>query len=143
MYANLLGARVGKADVDSGLLVHGNRFIPVADAIATVNDAGTMWSIALVNRHPSEEMDCTAKLKDAPLSGSFHATVLVGDSPDAYNDIEHPNRVTPEERRLTFKNGTVKLPPHSLTIVEVPVTKVLRGKTKADSADRIPIHARQ
>jgi len=120
MYANLLGSCVGRADVDAGLLVHGNRFIPVADAIATVNDAGTMWSIALVNRHPSKEMDCTVELKDAPLSGTFHATVLAGDSPDAYNAIEHPNRVVPENRRLTFDNGVVKLPPHSLTIIKVP-----------------------
>jgi alpha-N-arabinofuranosidase len=43
--------------------------------------------------------------------------VLAGDSPDAYNDIEHPDRVKPEEMMILIKDGIVKLPPHSLMIV--------------------------
>jgi hypothetical protein len=42
-------------------------------------------------------------------------------SPDAYNDVEHPNRVVPEQRKLTFGQGESNLPAHSLTIVKVPV----------------------
>ncbi len=121
MYANLLGNRVGKAAVeDAGLLRHGGRFIPMVDVVATVDDAGSTWSIALVNRHPSEPVDCTVKLKDTPVEGTFAATVLDGDSPEAYNDIGHPERVTPEKRELVFRDGIVKLPPHSLAIVHVP-----------------------
>jgi len=52
--------------------------------------------------------------------GHHEATILAGDSPDAFNDVEHPNRVVPEQTRLTFNNGVAKLPPHSLTIVRVP-----------------------
>ncbi|MCP4645720.1 MAG: alpha-N-arabinofuranosidase [bacterium] len=121
MYANLLGARVGACTVDrAGVLFHGDQFVPVVDAVATVNDAGTIWTLALVNRHPSSSVDCTVNLKDTPLSGTFAATVLEGDSPDAFNDIEHPDRVTPEDRQVTFRDGVTALPPHSLTIVDVP-----------------------
>jgi len=122
MYANLLGRRVGKAVIeDTGSLVLGNRFVAMVDAIATVDDTGDNWSIALVNRHPSKVVDCTVKLKDTLVDGTFSATILAGDSPEAYNDIENPERVIPEERSLAFDNGIVNLPPHSLTIVQVPV----------------------
>jgi alpha-N-arabinofuranosidase len=57
------------------------------------------------------------KVGEKPLEGKFEATVLAGDSPDAYNDIEHPDRVKPEEMTILFKDGIVKLPPHSLMIV--------------------------
>ncbi len=122
MYANLLGSRMGQAVIeDAGVLFHENRFISIVDAIATTNEAGTSWSIALVNRHPSQTVDCTVKLKDVPVDGTFDATILAGDSPDAFNDIEDPDRVAPEKKRLTFQGGVVELPPHSLAIVDVPV----------------------
>ena len=49
------------------------------------------------------------------------ATVLTGESPDSYNDIEHPDRVAPKGDQITFKNGIANLPPHSLTIIRVPI----------------------
>jgi len=120
MYANLLGNRVGKAVVeDSGSLVQGNRSVAMIDVVATVDAAVSAWSIALVNRHPSEAVECTVKLKGLPIDGTFPATILAGDSPEAYNDIGRPQRVVPEKRQLTFRNGIVNLPPHSLTIVHV------------------------
>jgi len=122
MYANLLGSRVVEAVVEAGPLAHGDRFVPVVDAIATVDDAGTTWSVALVNRHPSRNVPCTITIKNVPLEGRYHATILSGDSPEAYNDIEHPNRVAPKKTQLTFHKGTGKLPPHSVTILAVPAT---------------------
>lgn len=119
MYANLLGSRVAETHVDAGMLVHGERSIPVFDAVATVDETGQTWSIALGNRHPSEAIDWTVLLGDAPLSGAFEATLLVGDSPDAYNDVEHPDRVKPAGGRLVFREGRTELPPHSLVIVRV------------------------
>ena len=48
------------------------------------------------------------------------ATILAGDSPDAFNDVEHPMRVVPQKVELTADDaGAVTLPPHSLTILEV------------------------
>ena len=123
MYANLLEARLAKLDVKAGALVHGKQWIPVIDAIATVNKSHAAWSIALINRHPSEAVACTVKMKNVPLDGRYNATILAGDSPDAFNDVEHPSRVVPEQKRLTFSKGVVNLRPHSLTIV-----KITKGK---------------
>jgi alpha-N-arabinofuranosidase len=119
MYANLLESRVGKLDIQAGLLVHNSDVIPVVDAIATVDASGSNWAIALVNRHPKKEVACKITMKDLPLQGQYSATVLAGDSPDSYNDIENPDRVVCEKTQLTFNKGVVNLLPHSLTIVKV------------------------
>jgi alpha-N-arabinofuranosidase len=121
MYANLLGSLVVHCSIEAELLVQGNRFIPMVDAIGTVDEKHSVFSIALVNRHPSQKAECEIQLKGILLDGTFDASVLAGDSPEAYNDIENPQRVVPESKQLTFKNNIVKLPPHSLTIVKIPV----------------------
>ena len=123
MYANELEARVGKLDLKTGKLMHGKQSIPMIDAVATVNQSGTTWSIALVNRHPSKAATCTVKMSDALPDGRYEATILAGDSPDAFNDVEHPDRVVPEKTKLTFTKGVVELPPHSLTIVRIPLKR--------------------
>jgi alpha-N-arabinofuranosidase len=120
MYANLLGSRVVEVVVEAAPLVHGDRFIPVLDGVVTTDDAGATWSLALVNRHPSRDVACTVTIHDVPLDGRYRATVLSGDSPDSYNDIEHPNRVVPEQTQLRFTEGLGHLPPHSLTIITAP-----------------------
>jgi alpha-N-arabinofuranosidase len=121
MYANLLKECVGSLKVISGELTDGKRSVVIIDAIATVDKAGKNWSIALVNRHPSNSIDCIVRIKDRVPDGEYDATVLTGESTDSYNDIEHPDRVSPKKTKLTFKNGVVNLPPHSLTIVNVQV----------------------
>ena len=128
MYANQLEGRVGRLDLEAGMLVQGKRFIPVLDAVATVDESGNTWVIALVNRHPSKHVACTVKMKDGFLEGTYEATILTGDSPDAYNDVQHPNRVVPDMTHLTFERGVVRLPPHSLTIIRIP--KPYRPSTK-------------
>ena len=45
------------------------------------------------------------------------------DTLDAFNDIEHPNRVAPKAVELTFKRAVANLLPHSLTLVEVALKK--------------------
>jgi len=119
MYANGLESRVARLRLETGRLVHRNRSVPVIDAVATMDASGGAWSIALVNRHPSKHVACTVKMKDRLLEGRHDATILAGDSPDAFNDIEHPDRVVPRTTQLTFEKGVVSLPPHSLTIVRV------------------------
>jgi alpha-N-arabinofuranosidase len=58
-------------------------------------------------------------MKDRLLEGTYRALVLAGDSSDAYNDIQNPNRVVPQRTKLGFTKGVVNLPPHSLTIIKV------------------------
>jgi alpha-N-arabinofuranosidase len=117
MYANLLESRVAKLAVEASPYGGGKVSMPVIDAVATVDGAGKKWAIALVNRHPSETATCTVRLGERSLDGTFDATILAGDSPEAYNDVEHAGRAVPERRKLNFTKGTAGLPPHSLTIV--------------------------
>jgi len=119
MYANLLQSRVAKLEIAAERLTHEGRAVAVVDAVATVDGSGRNWSLVLVNRHPANKIACTVKIGNALLDGTYEATILAGDSPDAYNDVAHPFRVTPEETHLLFRKGTVELPPHSLTIVTV------------------------
>jgi alpha-N-arabinofuranosidase len=121
MYANELEPRVGKLELEVGNLRHGNQSIGVLDGVATVDESGKKWAVALVNRHPTKPVACTVRMKDRLLDGEYAALVLAGDSPDAFNDIAHPNRVTPQKTTLPFIKGEVNLPPHSLTIVKVPL----------------------
>jgi hypothetical protein len=67
---------------------------------------------SLSTLHPDEP--------DILLDGRYEATILAGDSPQAFNDVEHPNRVVPERTQVPFKKGVVSLLPHSLTIVRIP-----------------------
>jgi len=119
IYANLLKESVVKADVQADELRHGDASVAVIDAIATVDGGGENFSIALVNRHPSDEVDCTVKLGKTLLEGIYKTTVLDGESPDAYNDIENPDRVVPREMEIHFRNGVASLPPHSLSLIEI------------------------
>ena len=120
MYANELEDRVGKLNIQADRLSHGGKSVRVVDAVATVDKSGRNWSIALVNRHPDQAVACTLQMKGVGLDGQYQAVVLAGDSPEAFNDIEHPQRVLPEKTKLTFARGVASLPPHSLTIVKVP-----------------------
>jgi alpha-N-arabinofuranosidase len=119
MYANHLEARVAKTTLHTDKLTHGKQTVATVDAVATVDESGKNWSIALVNRHPAQAVACTVKLKNGLLDGGYPALVLAGDTPESFNDIDNPNRVVPVKTSLTFTQGVANLPPHSLTIVKV------------------------
>jgi len=119
MYANLLEEKVVSIQAEADNLIINEDTVTVVDAIATVDQSGKSWAISLVNRHPSENVDCSVKIGDKPLNGTYKATVLTGDSPDAYNDIDHPDSILPKEMQLNFKRGVATLPPHSLIIVHI------------------------
>jgi len=119
MYANELEARVSTITINSDKLTHNKTSVNLVDAIATVDKSGENWALALVNRHPSRVVKCKVQIASKLLNGAYKATLLTGESPDAYNDIEHPDRVAPKIIKAVFKDGKVNLPPHSLTIVHL------------------------
>ena len=119
MYANLLGPRVAKAAVTSDPFKHGSGTVPAVDAVATCDAARKDWRIALVNRHPTAIASCGLQFDGASASGTCRATVLSGDAPEAFNDVERPERVLPRTVELAFHNGSVALPPHSVTILQM------------------------
>ena len=122
MYANLLNPRVAKSTVTGDPFHHGNGAVPAVDAVATCDEARKNWRIALVNRHPSATANCGVQFDGTAATGTCQATVLSGDSPEAFNDVDRPDRVVPRRVELTFHDGTVALPPHSLTILELART---------------------
>ena len=119
MYANELEEYISDVDTSGSKLADDKDSVSVIDAIATVDKKGRNWAISLVNRHPSENLECKVSIGDKLLNGTYKAKILTGESTDSYNDIEHPNRVAPKELELRFKNGITELPPHSLTIVHI------------------------
>jgi alpha-N-arabinofuranosidase len=124
MYANLLKPRVSKATVTSAPFKHGNGAVPAVDAVATCDEGRKDWRIALVNRHPSATATCAVQFDGVAVTGACWATVLSGDAPEAFNDVERPDRVVPRRVELTFEQGVVALPPHSLTLLEMTRTPV-------------------
>ena len=119
MYVNELQGYVSDTEISGSKLTNGKDSVSVIDAIATVDEEGENWAISLVNRHPSENIECKVTMGNKELNGTYNATILTGETTDTYNDIENPNRVEPKEVELKFKNGIVQLPPHSLTIVQI------------------------
>jgi alpha-N-arabinofuranosidase len=115
MFANLLEENVADAWT-GGERLEGSE-IQALDAAATCDSAGKIWRLVLVNRHNDQNLACQVTLDGRPLEGEYAATMLCGDAPDAYNDVEFPERVRPEKRVLAFSAGKVSLPPHSVTII--------------------------
>ena len=119
MYANKLQPNTVPLKIEAEKLTLGENSIDVVDGVSTVDETGKTWSIALINRHPSESITCAVNMGDKSLNGTFPATILTADSPEAFNSIENPDKVAPKEVELMFEKGVVNLPPHSLAIVHI------------------------
>ncbi|MDR3228777.1 MAG: hypothetical protein LBT53_05130 [Puniceicoccales bacterium] len=119
LYANKLEKMVLPVKFECGRWVSGGKSTPVLDVVVTTNAAKTKFVVAAVNKHSSnpEELSLSALGKT---NGKVSVTVLSGSSPDDFNDIGAENRVVPKATTLEVKDGKVVLPPHSLTLIELP-----------------------
>lgn len=113
MYADLVEPNVAHATIASERPGSAEAAFPVLDAIATCDDEGKEWSLVLVNPSRSEPVACRVAVDGRELEGRCTVTALEGDSSDAYNDIDRPERVVPIEREIDFQGLT--LSPHSVT----------------------------
>ena len=118
MYANFLEANLADIWMSSDTLPLEASSVPVLDAVATCDDSRRVWSLALINRHPEKAIACRISLGEQAPPTRCKITSLCGDSPDAYNDINSPNRVIPETVEYTVENGLVELAPHSINIIQ-------------------------
>jgi len=119
MYATELESHVIPLELESEMLTGPASEIEAVDVLATCNKSKTNWRIALINRDPDRPAETKLKLGGQLLNGTFQATVLSGDDANAFNDIDQPNRVVPENRELQFQLGKVTIPAHSVSIVAV------------------------
>lgn len=137
LYGRQLGPRAGRASVTSDPFRDGNETVPAVDAVATCDATRREWRIATINRHPSAPARCRITFDAAPPSGPVEATLLEGDAPDAFNDVDHPDRVVPRRATLALADGAVTLPPHSLAILTFTcqaAPETLLGNGNAESA---------
>lgn len=121
MYSGLLQPNVVQGQVVSDSLNIDKAIVPALDALATCSDDRRQIAIAFINRHPQSPARWKLAIGNGKRIGSMKATILSGDSTDAYNDPAHPNRVVPEERELILENSSFELPPHSIAILQASV----------------------
>ena len=119
LYTGLLEPNVLPARISCETLQNGDASVPVVDAVATASDDKRRITLAVVNRHPDRPVDLKLDLGAMPAGAKVKATVLAGDSPDAYNDVTHPDRVQPEVREVILKGDSVSLSPHSVSTIQV------------------------
>ena len=77
--------------------------------------------LAVVNKSPDKATPVTIDFASLgkPAPATVKAKVLTGDSPDAFNTIENPDRVHIEAATLAVKDGTVEIPAHTVAILYV------------------------
>ncbi|MGO9968164.1 MAG: alpha-L-arabinofuranosidase C-terminal domain-containing protein [Bryobacteraceae bacterium] len=121
MYSDLLEPNVLAVRTSSEPLKSGEESVPALDAVVTCSDDRKRFAVALVNRHPDRQIDCKLDLSVMPRDGAVKVRLLAGDSPDAYNDVDRPDRVVPETREWKLRGGAVQLPPHSVSIVQASI----------------------
>ncbi len=119
MYSDLLEPNVVETSVAGAMLDHAGASVPVLDAVVTRSDDGRALSAAIVNRHPDAKVPCHLAIKGVANDSKATVTTLSGDNPDAYNDVSKPEKVVPETQRLSAFDGSLALPPHSVTIVNL------------------------
>jgi alpha-N-arabinofuranosidase len=114
MFSDLLQPNVVAGRVVAEPLAVEQASVAALDAVATCSDDRRRVAVALVNRHP--QRPARWKLLVGGAIERMELTILSGDSPDAYNDVEHPNRVVPETREVASGDATLELPPHSVAV---------------------------
>ncbi|MDO4171765.1 MAG: alpha-L-arabinofuranosidase C-terminal domain-containing protein [Prevotellaceae bacterium] len=121
MYTNLLEDWIVPVAVTSENLTEKEQRTPVIDGILTSNSAGTRYVYAIVNKDPQKGRSVRLDLKVLPSfkGKKVKGVILQGSSTDDYNDIGSENRVTPQERQYSLKDGSVILPPHSINFLYI------------------------
>jgi len=96
----------------------GDKEIEALDIVATMDDGGAT-AVSVVNKHPDKDITLTLNFRVPAADGSATVYTLNGDSKDAYNDVDAPDRVKISESAAVCQNGAVTLtvPAHSVNVV--------------------------
>ncbi|MQY59897.1 MAG: alpha-N-arabinofuranosidase [Clostridia bacterium] len=79
--------------------------------------------IAAINKHKDKGIDCEIKLRNFPLLGAVQIYQLIHSDILAYNDVDRPHEIAITEKSIEnlSKKPIVRLPAHSINIIEVDV----------------------
>lgn len=119
MYANRLEKEIVPVTTVSDSLRNEEKALPAVDALASRSHDGRHWVVSLANRDPGHTAACTLDLGGEVPDGRYRGVILQGDCADAYNDIDNPDRVKPQEMKFRIKGGKILLPPHSLIFLNI------------------------
>ncbi|MHC4444917.1 MAG: alpha-L-arabinofuranosidase C-terminal domain-containing protein [Planctomycetota bacterium] len=119
MYSDMLAEQVMDSIVESDTFTHEKINVPTLDAVVTCDEGRNKLVMALVNRHPTDELVCEVLISGKGPNGSLPATVFSADSVDAFNDVDRPNRAVPHRGDIRCSKGKIMLPGHSVTICEM------------------------
>lgn len=98
--------------------------IPFVDVSATLDEERRRLWVSVVNRHRQEDAVARLRLRDASLPNEARLHRLWHEDPFARNTVDAPDTVLPTEQTIAL-NGEpfeIALPPHSYTILELPLT---------------------
>ncbi|MBO6248296.1 MAG: hypothetical protein J6N54_05745, partial [Bacteroidales bacterium] len=82
---------------------------------------GKKFVYAVANKDPEKDQLLSLDFKGLGIKApkKVKAKILSGSSPDDYNDIGSEDRVKPIGKDLPVKDGTVSIPAHSVTFIEL------------------------
>lgn len=118
MYSDFLQPNVVESQTVCDSLQVDQKSVHALDAVITCSDDRKQIAVALVNRHPETTARWKMNIRNLMNRTKTRVTILSGDSPDAYNDVAHPNRVVPQTVQLAAGALSLELPPHSIAVVE-------------------------
>ncbi len=102
-----------------GVYAHGAQSIPQLHASAS-RDAEGIISLTLCNMHPHDSLDLRCALAGIDAETAT-GTVLTGDTMDAHNTFDTPDRVRPVDLAVSVEGGavTASLPPMSVSLLRL------------------------
>lgn len=119
MYVDQLLPRLTDSHIRSDRIGAGASTVAAFDAISSCADNGGEVRLMLVNRDPARPLSLRLKLDGHPVSGAFDTLTLSGDSPDAFNSVDTPERVTPQKGHIDIADGMATIPPHAVMSVRL------------------------
>ena len=116
-----LAARVVSPTFDSS--IEGTR-VPVLDAIATRSADGERLFVRAVNTSRDRALTVTVTVTGARVGASGTLQTITGDSFEAANSFRTPEAIRVRTKRVdSGATFTVDLPPHSVSVLTVPISR--------------------
>jgi alpha-L-arabinofuranosidase len=93
--------------------------VPYLDVSATTDEANQKFTLAVVNRHPTDDITANIAIEGFKPAASGDLYEINGPSMDATNTFAEPNQVTAKARTLANAgaNFSRTFPPHSISVL--------------------------